>query len=120
MARKMPLTPHRRRSTDSGNNRRWIFERRISLDTLVGIVGIAFVIGGPLLLAWRAIDSRILTIEIRDEARSKNDDKRDTEAREFRTQISTQLGDLAKQMTATQITLGVLSGAAKAPADGRK
>jgi hypothetical protein len=110
----MPLrTPQQqRRATDDGNpgGRRWTFDRRVSLDTIVGVVGIAIVIGGPLILAWRAIDTRILTIEVKDEVRIKCDDKRDTEARDFRTQISAQLSDLSKQMTQTQITLGVLSG----------
>lgn len=105
----MPIARPRRRSTDNGPHR-WTFERRISLDTIVGVIGIAFVIGGPLLLAYNAIINRVLTIEVKDEIRAKNDEKRDVESREFRALISTQLTDLAKQMTATQITLGVLSG----------
>ena len=117
MAKRMPLPRQQRRSTDGGNpgGRRWSFDRRISLDTIVGILGIAIVIGGPLILAWRAIDTRILTIEVRDEVRAKSDDKHDVEQREFRTLISSQLSELSKQMTQTQITLGVLSG--KLPAD---
>lgn len=92
------------------SGRRWTFERRISLDTIVGIIGVAIVIGGPLILAWRAIDSRILTIEIKDEARQKNEDKRDIEVLAWRATISTQLNDIAKQMTQQQIALGILTG----------
>lgn len=76
----------------------------------MGIIGVAIVIGGPLILAWRAIDSRILTIEIKNEASLKNDERRDIEARDFRAVISAQLTDLSKQMTQQQIALGVLTG----------
>lgn len=116
----MPLARQHRRATDNATigGRAWTFDRRISLDTIVGVIGVAIVIGGPLILAWRAIDTRILTIEVKDESRIKNDERRDSEAREFRNVISSQLTELSKQMTQQQIALGILT--AKAPVDGAR
>lgn len=120
MGHKMPLARPQRRQSDSAavSGHRWTFERRISLDTIVGVAGIAFVLGGPLILAWRAMDSRILTMEVKDEARMKNDDKRDIETREFKNTIGGQLSKISEQTMQLQIAIGVLSG--KLPSDGRK
>jgi hypothetical protein len=113
----MPLD-HRRRASDSSGEveptRRhfWTFDRRISLDTMVGIVGIAIVIGGPMFLAWRAMESRLLMVEIKNDLQQKADERRDLETREFRNQIGSQLLELSKQMTQTQISLGILTAPA--------
>lgn len=100
----MPIMP-RRRASDSGSGsefplqrRSWYFEKRISLDTIVGIVGIAVVLGGPFIIWGRAMEGRILSIEVRDEARSKSFE-----------QITTALDRLSAQMTTTQIQLGILT-----------
>lgn len=94
----MPIK--RRRSSDTpGGDRHWVFEKRVSLDTLVGICGIAIVIGGPFIYWGRAIEGRILTIEIRDAERSKTFE-----------QISGSLKDLSGQMTQMQIAVGIIRG----------
>jgi hypothetical protein len=93
----------RTRSTDRDRNdngqRRWTFEKRVSLDTLVGIVGIAIVIGGPFIIWGRAMEGRVLTMEIRDADRTKAFE-----------QINTALKDLSAQATQLQIAVGVIRG----------
>lgn len=104
--KKVPLVHQQRRATDSpednGTRRRaWYFERRISLDTIVGIAGIAIVIGGPFIVWGRAMEGRVLAIEVRDEARTKAYED-----------IKTALDKLSGQMTQAQIALGILSAKA--------
>ncbi len=79
--------------------RSWQFDRRISLDTIVGIAGIAIVVGGPFIVWGRAMEGRVLAIEVRDEARSQA--YRD---------IKDALEKLSAQMTQQQIALGIITG----------
>jgi hydrogenase maturation factor HypF (carbamoyltransferase family) len=46
---------------------RWHFDKRISVDTIIAIV----VIGGALLVAWRTMETRVLTLETKWEEQSK-------------------------------------------------
>lgn len=93
--------PHPTIDPERGAERRrsWYFEKRLSLDTLVAICGLAIVIGGPFLIWGRAMESRVLTIEVRDDARAK-----------MLEDITAKLTKLGEQMTQTQIQIGVLSG----------
>lgn len=94
----MPIK-HRRQSDSTNGERHWVFEKRVSLDTLVGICGIAIVIGGPFIYWGRAIEGRLLTIEIRDSERAKTFE-----------QIGTGLKDLSQQLTQMQIAVGIIRG----------
>lgn len=40
----------------NGNGNKWRFERRLSLDTIVSLVGVTFLIGGPFVIWARAIE----------------------------------------------------------------
>lgn len=91
--------------TQIGGKRSWYFERRISLDTIVGIAGIALVLGGPFIIWGRAMEARVLAIEIRDEARAKAFEE-----------IKFALDRLSAQMTQAQVQLGILSGTASGAA----
>jgi hypothetical protein len=97
-----PTPPH--------SGRHWYFEKRVSLDTIVGIIGIAIVVGGPFIIWGRAMESRVLAIEIHAVERDKNDEKREAEFREWRQALTQQLSKIGDQMTQTQIAIGVING----------
>jgi hypothetical protein len=77
----------------------WYFERRISLDTIVAVVLLSIALGGPFIVWGRAMEARVLALELHDEARLKNFES-----------IAKSLEKLNEQMTQAQIQLGVLTG----------
>lgn len=122
MPKRMPLAQQRRRATDAippGTQHRgkgWYFERRLSLDTVVGILGFAAVIGAPLFYWAHALDGRVLAMEVREDERARAANTRDQEMRDFRKSVSDQFAQTTKQLTDVQITLGVLAGVRQATA----
>lgn len=100
----------RRRESDRPfREQRWHFEKKLSLDTIVGILGVACVIGGPLLFWGRNIENRVQTIELVNEQRSRVDDKRDAELREQRLAIGSRLERIDDQVTQLRIAVGQIS-----------
>lgn len=95
--------------TNGGPDRRsWHFEKRLSLDTLVAIGGIAIVVGGPVLVWGRAMESRVLALEVIQTERSKTDVARESDRRDERAQITTRLDTLNDKVTQLQIQIGQL------------
>lgn len=81
----------------------WSFRKELSLDTLVGIVGVAVVIGGPLIVAWRSAETRILTLEVTQAHMQGSLSRALDEGNRDRSAITTQIKEVADKMTALQI-----------------
>ncbi len=94
-------------------NRReaWHFDKKLSLDTLVAIVGIAVVIGGPLIFAWRSMESRILVIETIQSVQQRQFEQLLSEERERRGVFATQMKDLGDVLTALRLDVARLTNA---------
>lgn len=86
----------------------WHFEKRITLDTLVGILGVALVVGVPVLVWGRAMESRVLALEVIQVERNKVETSREADRRDERTQITTRLDTLTDKVTQLQIQIGQL------------
>jgi hypothetical protein len=79
---------------------------------VVAICGIAIVIGGPLILAWRTMDSRVLRLETIYEERQKAETIQRTTEIEQRSLLTQQIAALANRLTDLQIDVAKLVGAA--------
>lgn len=86
----------------------WHFEKRITLDTLVGIAGVALVVGVPVLVWGRAMESRVLALEVIQVERAKGETTREADRRDERIQITTRLDTLTDKVTQLQIQVGQL------------
>ncbi len=84
----------------------WHFEKRISLDTIVAILGVTVLVGLPIFVWARATDDRMTKMEARDEARTKQETARELDARDQRIAVLTQMDKLAEQVTQLRIDLG--------------
>lgn len=89
----------------------WHFEKRLSLDTLVAIVGVAIVVGGPVLVWGRAMESRVQALEVIQDQRSKQETARDLDARDQRISILTRMDKIDEQVTQLRIELGKVTAA---------
>ena len=86
----------------------WHFEKRLSIDTLVGIMGVAIVIGGPVLIWGRAMENRVLTLENVKEESIKSDTKKEADLREQRTLVGGRLDKIDDRMNSIQIDVAKL------------
>ncbi len=103
------MEDHSRR-TDS-----WHFEKRLSLDTLVALAGVAIVLGGPMVYWGRAMENRVLQLEIKAEERAKQEETRakqevarDLDARDQRITVLTRMDKIDEQVTQLRIDIGKL------------
>ncbi len=88
---------------------RWHFEKRLSLDTLVAVLGVGLVIGGPILVWGRAMEGRVLALEVVQEQRSKQDSNRELDARDQRISILSRMDKIDDQVTQLRVELGRLT-----------
>ena len=113
--RKTPAS----RSTDSDGGhlreRGWFFEKRISMDTSVGLVGIAVVLGGPFIVWGRAIEatqiltqSRIEKLEVIASERARFEAEREITRERQQREVGAKVDELGRQMTALQVSVGQL------------
>lgn len=106
--RDQQQTERRRESDRPFREQRWHFEKKISFDTIVGIVGVSLVLGGPLFMWGRNMESRLQTIELVNDQRARADEKRDAEIREQRIAIGLRLDRIDDQVTLLRIAIGQL------------
>lgn len=92
----------------------WHFDKKLSLDTLVAIAGIALVIGGPLIIAWRTMETRLLTVELAAESQQKQFMQQLTDMREQRAIFSLSLKELGDNMTSLRIDVAKIIAAQQA------
>lgn len=112
----LPLKPEIAVQEENASRRRtdsWHFEKRLSLDTLVGIVGVAVVLGLPIFYWGQAIDGRVAKLEIREDQRGKQDTARDLDARDQRIAVLSKMEKLDEQVTQLRIELGGVIAAAR-------
>lgn len=81
------------------------FDRRISLDTIIQIVGIAIVLGGPLIVWGRAMESRVFTLESSIVNLEKRDGQREEYAKEQRSQMFERLTKVDGSLQSLQVTV---------------
>lgn len=93
----------RRRGDRPVEPKGWTFDKRVSLDTLIAIVGIGIVIGGPMFLWGRAMEGRIQTLEIRDQQRAEQEKNRDLDARDQRISVLSKMEKFDDQLTQLRI-----------------
>lgn len=76
------MTPTQQNETSPPSQNGWRFEKRLSLDTLIAIVGVAVVLGGPIFYAGIGMRDRIQALEVIGDQRIKVDAERAAEAKE--------------------------------------
>lgn len=81
------------------------FDRRISLDTIIQIVGIAIVLGGPFIVWGRAMESRVFTLESSIVNSEKRDGQREEYAKEQRSQMFERLTKVDGSLQSLQVTV---------------
>lgn len=86
----------------------WHFDKRLSVDTLVAVVGVAIVIGGPILIWGRAMETRVQALEVVQEQRSKMELQRDADIREQRNALIARLDKFEEQVTQLRVAIGAL------------
>lgn len=113
--RKSPSSRRNDNGVDHSHQRHWYFEKRISLDTIVGLIGIAIVLGGPIFFWGRTIeaalaqtDKRITLIETATDLRKAFDTERENTVRDRQKETADKVGKLGEQMTLLQLAVGQL------------
>lgn len=117
--RKVRAAPTKRRTDRDGGHllqrQNWYFDRRISFDTIFGVVLLALTLGGPIVFWGRTIESalsqtdkRVSLIETAQEIRQKFDVERDNINRERQKETSAKVDKLGEQMTVLQLSVGQL------------
>jgi hypothetical protein len=80
----------------------WQFEKKLSINTIIEILGLAVVLGGPMMVWGRAMEGRVLTIETVQDERKRIDS-------EYRTAITNKLDKVSEDMNRLQVQVGILS-----------
>lgn len=106
-----------RRRTNEQEDKGWHFIRSFSIDSIIQIVGIAVVLGLPMLYWGRSVESRVLTIENFNAASVLADAKRDADTREERTAFRARMEKIEENLIALKVTgAQMLAGQAAAQA----
>lgn len=90
-------------------SRHWSFDKRVSLDTIVAIIGMAIFVGGPFVIWGRAMESRVLVMEVQNDARAKADADRETRAVEAVRVMGARVDKLTDQFSGLQLSIGLIS-----------
>jgi hypothetical protein len=99
---------------DGIEQRRWHFDKRLSLDTIVGILGISLVIGGPFLVWGRAMESRVLSLETIAAERMTMEKQRDEASRDLRQATEMRVSRMDEKLTNVQVTLAQIQAGIEA------
>lgn len=102
-----------------GERRSWYFDKRLSFDTIIAVVSMALVVGGPILIWGRAMESRVQALEVIQVERAKSETQRDSDMRDQRVSLASRLDKLDEKVTQLQITVGQLLPFAGAPTKAR-
>ena len=89
-------------------DQRWHFKKQLSIDTLVQIVGVAIVLGGPILYWGRAMEARVLALEIARVERDRSETEAKITARSEAATVAAKLDKLDEKVTQLQINVGRL------------
>lgn len=97
------------RARGAPERRTWHFDRTISIAQLVAVITLVGGIGGPILIWGRAMESRVVVLEVINVEAGKLDLKRDIETREQRTLISTRMDKIEDRLLQIQLSLSQLT-----------
>lgn len=98
------MSESQQRRTDA-----WHFEKRLSLDTLVALVGVAVLLGGPFYYWANKMDSRVQTLEVRGAERDQQEAARALDARDARIQMLGKVDKLDEQVTQLRVDVAKLT-----------
>lgn len=90
------------------NDSSWHFSRTFSFDSIIQIVGIAVVLGLPILYWGRSLESRVLTLENFNSASLAADLRREGDTREQRVTFKAQLDKMEERLSNMQISISQL------------
>lgn len=130
MTKSVPLRAPAQRSTDvegdHARDRHWYLDKRISLDTIIQIIGMAVVLGGPFILWGRSMEQnatltagRVAMIEISVTQREKFDEARAAESKQRQQDMAAKIdkidekmngamSEFTRQLTSIQISVAQL------------
>ncbi len=94
-----------KRKAPDVDRRSWHFSRVVSVDAIINIVGIAVVLGLPLLYWGRSLESRVLTLENFNQAAVISSVRNEADSREQRVSFGTKLDKFATDIE--QLKIGV-------------
>lgn len=80
----------------------WQFEKKLSINTIIEILGLAVVLGGPMMVWGRAMESRVLTLE------TVQDERKRIEI-EYRSSLTQKLDKMSDDMNKVQVQIGIVS-----------
>lgn len=86
----------------------WHFEKRLSFDTVIAIIGVSTLLGGPLFYWGRAMEQRVQTLELREENKTKVDNNREQDMRDQRITLLNEVNSMKEQITLLRIDVGTL------------
>ena len=112
----MTTTPKKRLTLDEHHQKRrreddmthWRFDKRLSVNTLVSVIGMALVVGGPVLVWGRAMESRVQALEIESTEKAKLEVTRDSDSRESRTALTVRLDKMDDKLSQMQVQVAQL------------
>lgn len=87
---------------------RWHFDKHLSINTLVSVVGMAVLVGGPVLVWGRAMEARVQSLEIMQSEKAKIEATRDADTREQRISLSSRLDKMDGTLSQLQVQVAQL------------
>ncbi len=112
-----------RRQALPDERRGWHFSRVVSVDAIINIIGIAVVLGLPLLYWGRSLESRVLTLENFNVASLNADVRRDADTREQRIAFALRLEKFSGDIEQLKIGIAQILARqtpAQPPPNGRR
>jgi hypothetical protein len=97
-----------RERRDDNIDRGWHFDKHLSVNTLVSILGMAIVLGAPLFYWGNAMDKRVGALEISKAEKDRTDVATETASREQRTALTAHLDKMDDKLTQMQVQVGQL------------
>src|SRR5579859_2000497 len=109
----MPMRPKYRPRARTQTRRdddmtHWRFDKRLSINTLVSVIGMSIVVGGPVLVWGRAMESRVQALEIESTEKAKLEVTRDSDSRESRTALTVRLDKMDDKLSQMQVQVAQL------------
>ncbi len=102
--RKQPMRPNTLR-----DRRSWHIDKSVSLGQILSAVLVAIGIGGPILVWGRAMESRVVALEVVNAEANKTDTKRDNDTREQRLIVTGRMDKIEERLLQIQLSISQLT-----------
>lgn len=87
---------------------RWHVDKTISIGTILAMLVAVAGVGGPILVWGRAMESRVVALEVVNTQVARSADARDAETRDQRARYEVAIDNVTKQLTAVQVKMAEL------------